>query len=460
MQLLVLFFNLRYRSTVINKGFLDNCTTTYVRGWAVEGGKPAQLEVVIDGTVVAAFVCDRRRDDLARRGLAENAGFHLRFAAPLPSKKTVEVRFRNGEQLRGSPGHAEANEGIVLQCTSSSVSGWALAEGSPARVLVRVGDGLLAEVPCDRPHPSLEAMGLPAGGFQMIFPRPLGEDDRVSVSFPDGTLLRGSPSVPELHEGRLEFCSIARVAGWALLGGRQAELEVFVDGSHAGTVRSGINRPSLAASLITADAAFHHEFPRSIDPTALVSVRHADGTELPGSPRRPAQSYPNLIPADPRASRKPLGNAPASGTSSRARITATGRRSEPEKPKRLFVLEDEAVGGRRYDQLLYRAIAEARGFFSVSPATLCFEDRIRIIGGATHIVATPGPSMARLAAFMNGRGKVCLLARPARTVAFLENTLARLRIEAASMHGGEDDGEVFTAAEFARFLDRWLSETP
>ena len=92
--------------------------------------------------------------------------------------------------------------GYVDIALQSHVQGWAVNGVEPTEVIVLINDAHLATVKPTIPRPDLVAHGLPeVSGFTFNFPKPLTMDDTVSVLFPDGTHLEGSPCIG--HKERL-----------------------------------------------------------------------------------------------------------------------------------------------------------------------------------------------------------------------------------------------------------------
>ena len=92
--------------------------------------------------------------------------------------------------------------GQLDMCEHSRAAGWAACGGIGVPVTVRVsGETLTDNAPQVR-RPDLVAHGIAENaGFVFTFPEPLVISDTVDVLFPDGSHLRGSPSVK--HRDRL-----------------------------------------------------------------------------------------------------------------------------------------------------------------------------------------------------------------------------------------------------------------
>jgi hypothetical protein len=80
------------------RGAIDVADSARVAGWAYDPREPgARLEVqlFIDGRFVASRVADERRDDLVKRGAAEDALHGFTFAVPplgvAPGRHTYQV---------------------------------------------------------------------------------------------------------------------------------------------------------------------------------------------------------------------------------------------------------------------------------------------------------------------------------------------------------------------------------
>ncbi len=87
-------------------------------------------------------------------------------------------------------------------CTQSHCAGWAVRNGVPAQLDLRLNGEHVALIDCDVDRPDLVSHGLPrTAGFSFVFPQPLKMSDAVDVRFVDGGSLRNSPSVQ--HRARL-----------------------------------------------------------------------------------------------------------------------------------------------------------------------------------------------------------------------------------------------------------------
>lgn len=84
-------------------GMIDVCMQSFCAGWAVQEGKPANLEVHINGRKLLDIQCSVERPDLANHGLPVNSGFNVNFDEPLKVCDVVDIRFSGGPYIGNSP---------------------------------------------------------------------------------------------------------------------------------------------------------------------------------------------------------------------------------------------------------------------------------------------------------------------------------------------------------------------
>lgn len=85
------------------EGYLDLCTESYVAGWAVTQGKPAELDIFVNDQHIRRIRCEVERPDLLLHGIPADAGFLFVFPRPLALTDSVSVCFPNGAHLNNSP---------------------------------------------------------------------------------------------------------------------------------------------------------------------------------------------------------------------------------------------------------------------------------------------------------------------------------------------------------------------
>lgn len=80
------------------RGAIDVADASRIAGWAYDPREPAarlEVQLFVDGRFVAAGRADERRDDLARRGAADDAMHGFTFAVPplglAPGRHTLQV---------------------------------------------------------------------------------------------------------------------------------------------------------------------------------------------------------------------------------------------------------------------------------------------------------------------------------------------------------------------------------
>jgi len=109
----------------------------------------------------------------------------------------VSARFADGSLVNGAPRSPVRYESSLDQCTATRVEGWAVCDGQPAELDIFVNGERRGHVHCDRPRPDLAQRGLPIyAGYACAFRRPLTPQDEITVRFPDGTQVTGSPANP------------------------------------------------------------------------------------------------------------------------------------------------------------------------------------------------------------------------------------------------------------------------
>ena len=90
--------------------------------------------------------------------------------------------------------------------------------------------------------------------------------------------------------GRVEFCTELRLMGWAEIGGKPAELDVFIDDIRVARIRCDRLRPDLELAGHRIDAGFCFAFSQRITSANEVMIRFPDGTPLENSPIRPLRN--------------------------------------------------------------------------------------------------------------------------------------------------------------------------
>lgn len=192
------------------RGVLGGYERGRVWGWAQRMGssEPVEVEVRVDGVVVARALADRPREDLLRKGLhpTGHAGFELQIDPELDTGTEVEAFVEGGALgggacvVQGSLGVTSCTEGTVRGSLGGArdgrVWGWAqvIGQTQPARVRIEVDGEVATTVVANRPRADLLDKGLhPTGraGFEARLP--LAEGARVVA------IVEGAPA--PLHGG-------------------------------------------------------------------------------------------------------------------------------------------------------------------------------------------------------------------------------------------------------------------
>lgn len=427
-------------------GHVDRCTTSSVKGWAVADGRPAELEILIDGERAATVQCDKHRKSLAGRGYPTDAGFHYRFLRQLRVDQKVAVKFLSGGELTNSPRWAAPparHDGEVIACTTRHVTGWAVTDGRPTHVEVWCDTELLAVVPCNANTPNANASGQHGtAGFHHPFGRAPKDTQLISLRFPDGSHLKGSPRTADRYEGLLDHCSIGRVEGWALLGGKPANLEIFVNDKLVGRTIS----KRAHADLVNRGGRFHLVFSHLLRPTDVVSVRFADGNELGNaSPKLDLRSSPDCQDLAPLTKRLCL--------------SADDLTAGHPLPDRLYYIPKPTDEYSGYEASVFQAVAQARGFRLVN-CDMSMDEQILLVQHARFIVA-PGGLAVALAKFMREGSKLLVLDEAGRSLVGLPQLSDNVDADTARGVGVQTmEVEPPTALEFSVFLHDWLGGRP
>ena len=84
-------------------GWVDDCATDKIRGWAVIDGIAGPVSATVDGEALPATSVNYERPTLERSGLPIDAGFEFILQGPIKKGAAVAVQFANGRHLHGSP---------------------------------------------------------------------------------------------------------------------------------------------------------------------------------------------------------------------------------------------------------------------------------------------------------------------------------------------------------------------
>ncbi|RZS33047.1 uncharacterized protein DUF563 [Corticibacter populi] len=184
------------RRADINEGWITRCNVSGVGGWALTGGQPAMVQISVGETVLAVVRCDQKSSAMEARGLSAG-GFHYRFPAAIDSQKSVSVQFMDGTPLRRSPATPDAYEGHLEFCSIAHVTGWALFEGKQTSLDVFVDGEPVATIRADIHRARLADFTTSTEAvFYHEFRHSIDPDSEISIRFPDGKDIPGSPQKP------------------------------------------------------------------------------------------------------------------------------------------------------------------------------------------------------------------------------------------------------------------------
>lgn len=172
-------------------GCFDLISEGAAKGWCCSRSlttKPQTVELYVDGVLHGQATANLPRADIALLGIHIGRSA---FSIPLPKlchdgrPHTVEVRCR-GLALGGSPKVYQADyEGFVEALTTERLSGWVIgktAPNTPVKLDVKVGSQTFV-VEANRERGDLASrFGTVFHGFLLNFPKPLREQDALSVT--------------------------------------------------------------------------------------------------------------------------------------------------------------------------------------------------------------------------------------------------------------------------------------
>ena len=254
-------------------GWVGLCTLARISGWAVTGGRPAEIQVFVGEIRIAVLRCDRPRLDLGAQGLPTGCGFDWWFDTPLKVTDMVSVRFEDGTELNASPLQPSRFDGHLDVCTLVRVSGWATEDNRPAELDVFADGEPIAQTRCTIPRPGLAEFGLPLTiGFNVWLPRALHPTQEISVRFRDGKELANSPRSPSKRDGKLEYLTQRRAIGWAIDAEQPALVQLYVGGAHVSDIRCDQPRPDLAERGFPLLCGFDVPLPQPVPALDQVSI--------------------------------------------------------------------------------------------------------------------------------------------------------------------------------------------
>lgn len=204
-------------------GCLDPAEGTRAQGWAVDLRHPKrrlQLELRINGHVVATALADQMREDVRAEGLSDgHCGFVIPFPDSVPRDRPVLVEVTvapNGPNLCNSPYLRPAlppYAGFFDGLNGGYADGWAIDMHQPGRKLVVeavCGGEVIGTAVAELHRGDVEHAGLPSPGcgFHLLLDRPpielLGRDVVVRIAGTD-RVLPGSPRQVALNPNLARF---------------------------------------------------------------------------------------------------------------------------------------------------------------------------------------------------------------------------------------------------------------
>lgn len=212
-------------------------------------------------------------------------------------------------------GHIDTPQGNVI-------AGWAVDEhGAPCTLSVSVGGAEVATVTSDRARPDLAESGMSQGlgGFRIDLGAHLtpGQESEISVTFPGGAHLPGSPFTRAFTErdpktityrGWIDSPDAAVVTGWALTDdGLPCKVAIDINATERFRVLSDGPRPDLMASNLSQGlGGFKAKVGQRLrEGTNRVSMTFPNGEHLPGSPFERVVGNPDAFKPEPLPAPKP-----------------------------------------------------------------------------------------------------------------------------------------------------------
>ncbi len=216
-------------------------------------------------------------------------------------------------------GHIDTPQADIL-------AGWAIDDyGAPCEIAVAVNGGQAVHILSDRPRTDLLAEGIATGlgGFRIDIAAlmTLGEN-QVTLTFPDGTPVPGSPITRNFagrddanltYKGAIDRPQGRTIGGWAVTeDGRPCKLTVNINGMEPFVVETTRERPDLARNDISQGlGGFSIEVLDKLrEGTNRVSLRFPNGEHLPGSPIERIVGDPAAYTPEPEAAPPPPPPAP------------------------------------------------------------------------------------------------------------------------------------------------------
>jgi len=270
-------------------GTVDDDRGGRLSGWAItREGDPCEVVARVNGREFRT-TSDGPRPDLAAKGQSRGQGGWriVMGEALVPGENRVEVVLPDGTPLTGSPRIVVWDEapappvrylGAIDRASGAILSGWALtATGEPCEVLIRIGDADPVVVVSDGTRADLAAKGMSSGGggwHLFLDSRLAPGTNRVTIGFPDGTPLPGSPLSVEgppiteptpRHVDNPTLVAVEQPASRATMPSLAELDELSLD--------------DLA--LVVASGRVRIDAPPAPEPVAIVAADHAEPSALP-----------------------------------------------------------------------------------------------------------------------------------------------------------------------------------
>lgn len=202
-------------------GAVDRLIDGVLSGWAVTlAGDPCEVTVRLGGETVCSARSDGPRPDLHAKQQSRGAGgWAVALGERAVPGAAIEVLLPDGTHLAGSPltvqtsaspappdGGALTYVGAIDASEGDFVAGWALSsrfEPAPVRIRVNNHPEMVVESANDRADLIAQQLTQSGGGWQLRIAELLADGpNQISVTFPDGGHLPGSPIQRWVGEAR------------------------------------------------------------------------------------------------------------------------------------------------------------------------------------------------------------------------------------------------------------------
>lgn len=300
------------------RGAVDCGDPPVLTGWSLSDDKEAaSVTLEMDDREPLQLPAIEARPDLASGGISNGeGGWRVDVSAMLlPGTNHIRLRFPDGTELPGSPisiyrsasgdstavtiGSGSAYRGAIDRNRPPMISGWSLDPArEPVPVTVRINDGAPVTLAADEARPDLVGGGISngAGGWSLDISESLRPgNNTITLSFPDGSALPGSPiligendAVTEVvrYTGAVDIADPAKISGWSVSSTRDgAPVTVTINDRDPVTVSADGPRPDLLASLSSGRGGWEMAVTDWLNPGRnTIRLAFPDGSPFPGSP--------------------------------------------------------------------------------------------------------------------------------------------------------------------------------